>query len=214
MLRTFLPASAVLSARAVSAEVTPSARVIGLELESSVVRAGQIVPVTLLWQAVEHTPLDLQSGLRLVPLDGGRQLTERWGRPNRERTPTGKWLVGEIDRSTATWRLLANPSVMGRTWSPDLPDDVRPGLTKVKLLNEGGDGPDFDQWDGYPVEREAFLDHIADNEEYSPTVMKLCNISCLVFCIPGAYCQVRSVYHTYKGHQRYLESQKVAYHGH
>jgi len=73
------------------------------------------------------------------------------------------WLLDAIDRSSARWRLLANPSVMGRTWSPDLPDDVRPGLTKVKLLADGMDGPDFDQWDGYPAERELLLDHIADN---------------------------------------------------
>jgi len=74
-----------------------------------------------------------------------------------------QWLLDSIDASTATWRLLANPSVMGRTWSPDLPEDVKPGLVKVKLLADDGNGPDFDQWDGYPVEREMFLDHIADN---------------------------------------------------
>ena len=74
-----------------------------------------------------------------------------------------EWLLDSLDRSTATWRILANPSVMGRTWSTDLPDDVKPGLTKVKLLADGGDGPDFDQWDGYPAERELVLDHIADN---------------------------------------------------
>jgi alkaline phosphatase D len=73
------------------------------------------------------------------------------------------WLLDSLDRSTASWRILANPSVMGRTWSPDLPDDVRPGLTKVKLLNDDMAGPDFDQWDGYPAERELVLDHIADN---------------------------------------------------
>ena len=74
-----------------------------------------------------------------------------------------QWLLDSIDESRATWRILANPSVMGRTWSPDLPDDVKPGLTKVKLLADDMAGPDFDQWDGYPAERELMLDHIADN---------------------------------------------------
>ncbi|MEX0666470.1 MAG: alkaline phosphatase D family protein [Acidimicrobiia bacterium] len=73
------------------------------------------------------------------------------------------WLLDSLDRSKASWRILANPSVMGRTWSADLPEEVRPGLTKVKLLNDDGQGPDFDQWDGYPAERELLLDHIADN---------------------------------------------------
>jgi len=74
-----------------------------------------------------------------------------------------QWLLDSIDSSNARWRLLANPSVMGRTWSPDLPEDVKPGLVKVKLLAADGKGPDYDQWDGYPAEREAVLDHIADN---------------------------------------------------
>ena len=74
-----------------------------------------------------------------------------------------QWLLDSIDASTARWRLLANPSVMGRTWSPDLDDEVKPGLIKVKLLADDGNGPDYDQWDGYPAEREFVLDHIADN---------------------------------------------------
>lgn len=73
------------------------------------------------------------------------------------------WLIGEIDKSDARWRILGNPSTMGRVWNDDLNDEVLPGLIKVKLIAEDGSGPDYDQWDGYPVEREAFLDHIADN---------------------------------------------------
>ncbi len=74
-----------------------------------------------------------------------------------------QWLLDSIDASRAAWRILANPSVMGRTWSPDLPDDVKPHLAKVKLLADDLQGPDYDQWDGYPAEREFVLDHIADN---------------------------------------------------
>ncbi len=72
------------------------------------------------------------------------------------------WLLRTLDESRARWRLLANPSVMGRTWAPHLPDDIRPGLTKVKLLADDQGGPDFDQWDGYPAEREELLDHFAE----------------------------------------------------
>jgi alkaline phosphatase D len=68
------------------------------------------------------------------------------------------WLFGELESSTAAWRLLANPSVMAKTWSADLPDAVKPALTKVKLLESDGDGPDWDQWDGYPAERTAVLE--------------------------------------------------------
>ncbi len=70
------------------------------------------------------------------------------------------WLFGELERSTATWRLLGNPSVMARTWNDDLPDAVKAALVKVKLIDADGSGPDYDQWDGYPAERAEVLARI------------------------------------------------------
>jgi hypothetical protein len=99
--------------RPLQADVTPSARVIGLEIESDVVSRGTVVPVTLLWQSTAYTPRDLQTGIRLLPLDGDRVVSERWGRPNRERTPTGKWLVGEIVPDTLLLR-IPNDAPPGR----------------------------------------------------------------------------------------------------
>jgi alkaline phosphatase D len=72
------------------------------------------------------------------------------------------WLLAELTESRATWRLLANPSVMGHTWNPVLPDDVRAALRRVKLIADDMQGPDFDQWDGYPAERDALLDHVLE----------------------------------------------------
>ena len=71
-----------------------------------------------------------------------------------------RWLFGELDASSATWRLLGNPSVMARTWNDDLPEPVKTALVKVKLIDSDGSGPDYDQWDGYPVEREEVLARI------------------------------------------------------
>jgi alkaline phosphatase D len=73
-----------------------------------------------------------------------------------------EWLLGALDGSTATWRLLANPSVMGQTWNPALPTELRPALKKVKLVADDEQGPDWDQWDGYPAERDALLAHVAE----------------------------------------------------
>ncbi|MFA5883608.1 MAG: alkaline phosphatase D family protein [Acidimicrobiia bacterium] len=73
------------------------------------------------------------------------------------------WLLQGLADSRARWRLLANPSVMGQTWNPVLPDDVRGALRKVKLLADDMQGPDFDQWDGYPVERDALFEHVIDH---------------------------------------------------
>jgi alkaline phosphatase D len=73
------------------------------------------------------------------------------------------WLFEALAGSRARWRLLANPSVMSQTWNPSLPDDVKAGLRKVKLVADDMQGPDFDQWDGYPAERDALLDHLQDH---------------------------------------------------
>ena len=81
------------------------------------------------------------------------------------------WLWQELEGSTARWRLLANPSVMGQTWNPDLPADIRPALKKVKLIADDEQGPDWDQWDGYPVERDALLAHIDEHDMENVVVL-------------------------------------------
>ena len=68
-----------------------------------------------------------------------------------------EWLERDLRSSTAAWRLVGNPSVMSRTWDDALPKAVRDALVKVKLIDVDGTGPDYDQWDGYPAEREWLL---------------------------------------------------------
>lgn len=67
------------------------------------------------------------------------------------------WLFDALQASRAAWRLLGNPSVLATTWRPDLPAEVKEALVKVKLIDAQGSGPDYDQWDGYPVERDRLL---------------------------------------------------------
>ncbi len=81
------------------------------------------------------------------------------------------WLFAALDRSTARWRVLGNPSVMARTWNDALPDNVRAALQKVKLIDADGTGPDYDQWDGYPEERHELLDRIANLLERNIVVL-------------------------------------------
>jgi alkaline phosphatase D len=80
--------------------------------------------------------------------DPGRTML---GREQRE------WLMGALESSTAGWRLVGSPSIMHRTWCRDPSDLLRTALLKLKLMDEDGEGPDEDQWDGYPVERELML---------------------------------------------------------
>ena len=75
-----------------------------------------------------------------------------------------QWLFDEFDHSTSTWRLLANPSVLGTTWKPDLPESARLPLLKARLIAADGLGPDYDQWDGYPAERYLLLRRMRDHK--------------------------------------------------
>lgn len=75
------------------------------------------------------------------------------------------WLASELDSSTADWRLLATPSVMLRSWVEDPDELLVTALSKLKLIDEDGEGPDEDQWDGYPAERQALLEHFAALED-------------------------------------------------
>lgn len=84
-----------------------------------------------------------------------------------ERSALGKeqrtWLLHEFETSTAQWKLLANPSVMATTWNKDFPPSIKQALLKLKLIDADGTGPDYDQWDGYPVERDMLLRHLQDH---------------------------------------------------
>ena len=69
------------------------------------------------------------------------------------------WLFEGLDSSSAVWRILGNGSVIGRTWAPGISNELRPGLRALKLITADA-GPDPDQWDGYPAEREALLEKL------------------------------------------------------
>jgi len=74
-----------------------------------------------------------------------------------------QWLFDSLDNSSARWQLIGNPSVMATTWKEGLPETVLTALKKTKLVNPQGDGPDYDQWDGSPVERQMIYRYFAEH---------------------------------------------------
>lgn len=52
---------------------------------------------------------------------------------------------------------------MGQTWAAGISPEVRSGLRALKLINADA-GPDPDQWDGYPVERDLLLRRLAGRD--------------------------------------------------
>jgi alkaline phosphatase D len=71
------------------------------------------------------------------------------------------WLFSNLDRPVAAWRFVGSPSIVGRTWLPELEEPLATALLKLKLIDEDGEGPDEDQWDGYPAERARLLERLA-----------------------------------------------------
>ena len=63
-----------------------------------------------------------------------------------------EWLLSGLDASTARWRIVANSSVLGQMWHETLAGEAYRPLAVVKLIAPDGNGPDSDQWDGYPAE--------------------------------------------------------------
>jgi alkaline phosphatase D len=73
-----------------------------------------------------------------------------------------QWLLDGLGRSRARWRLLGNGSCMTHLWRKGLPEITRAGMLALKLVNPEFAGPDPDQWDGYPSERDRILQVLGD----------------------------------------------------
>jgi alkaline phosphatase D len=82
-----------------------------------------------------------------------------------------QWLLDGLDGSTAHWRILGNSSVLGHMWHDTLAGEAQRPLAVVKLIGPDGNGPDIDQWDGYPVERLTLLAHLRDRPIHDVVVL-------------------------------------------
>jgi alkaline phosphatase D len=69
-----------------------------------------------------------------------------------------EWLESALDAPFSGWRLVGSPSVMTRTWVDHPEEPLATALVKLKLIDEDGEGPDEDQWDGYHVERRRLVE--------------------------------------------------------
>jgi alkaline phosphatase D len=83
----------------------------------------------------------------------------------------GPWLLHGLRESPAHWRILGNGSCMTHMWKEGLPDVAKPGIVALKLMNPDVTGPDPDQWDGYPFEREKILRWLEDDDQGNAIVL-------------------------------------------
>lgn len=81
------------------------------------------------------------------------------------------WLLAELESSKAKWIVLGNPSILGTTWAADIPKEIKDDMVKVKLIDTDGNGPDYDQWDGYPAERAMLLNFLREKKIQNMVVL-------------------------------------------
>jgi alkaline phosphatase D len=72
------------------------------------------------------------------------------------------WLFDALEGSSAAWRFLCSPSLLSQTWCADPDENLAMAMVKLKLMGPDGTGPDVDQWDGYPAERQRLLGHLRE----------------------------------------------------
>jgi alkaline phosphatase D len=66
------------------------------------------------------------------------------------------WLVERLRSSTATWRFVGNPIMVGHVYTHLLPDWLTDPLAELGILTEDLDASP-DQWDGYPAARDRLF---------------------------------------------------------
>ena len=83
-----------------------------------------------------------------------------------------QWLLHGLRESNARWRMLGNGSCMTHLWKPGgMPEPAKVAMLALKLTNPAFDGPDPDQWDGYPVERDRILQWLEDDGQANAVVL-------------------------------------------
>ena len=85
-----------------------------------------------------------------------------------DRTLLGKeqfdWFTKELKGAGSTWRIVGNGVMIGQVKSDYMPEDLDDPLSELGVITAQDHGPEPDQWDGYPAERERLLTDVKTND--------------------------------------------------
>jgi alkaline phosphatase D len=73
-----------------------------------------------------------------------------------------EWVCDQLARSTATWKLVGNPVMVGQVYTTLLPQQLAGPLAELGILTDdvGSVTASADQWDGYPAARARLFSRI------------------------------------------------------
>ncbi|MDP8942751.1 MAG: alkaline phosphatase D family protein [Actinomycetota bacterium] len=116
-----------------------------------------------------HRSFSLGPLADLIVLDGRTHRDEQRRGPAREdpaRTLLGEpqleWFLEELERSRATWKVVANSVMIGQVSTSYMPEELGEPLSELGILSDSDVGPAPDQWDGYPAERDRIFRRIRE----------------------------------------------------
>ena len=85
----------------------------------------------------------------------------------KDRTLLGReqfdWFTNELKGAASTWRLVGNGVLIGQVKSDFMPEELDDPLSELGVITAQDHGPEPDQWDGYPAERERLLKDVKKN---------------------------------------------------
>lgn len=85
-----------------------------------------------------------------------------------DRTLLGKeqfdWFTNRLKSGTGAWRIVGNGVLIGQINSDFMPEELDGPLSELGVITAPDFGPEPDQWDGYPAERERLLSDIEEHE--------------------------------------------------
>jgi hypothetical protein len=100
----------------VNASLGPDVTLLGVD-RADTVRAGQALPLTLVWQACTDIQADYVIAVRL--LNGQGNEVQYWlGRPVQSQSPTNQWHAGQVVADT--WDIRLDPSVTAGTYRVEI----------------------------------------------------------------------------------------------
>ena len=70
------------------------------------------------------------------------------------------WFTKELKGTKSRWRLVGNGVLIGQVKSDYMPEELDDPLSELGVITAQEHGPEPDQWDGYPAERERLLEDV------------------------------------------------------
>jgi alkaline phosphatase D len=75
-----------------------------------------------------------------------------------------RWLIDRLSDTPQPWRVIGNSVMIGQVFTGFQPEEIGEPLSEMGILTHRDLGPEPDQWDGYPAERDRLFAFLEDRD--------------------------------------------------